>query len=253
MRLLAAALLFLVWSVSGLTAEPLQQPSPDASEASQPEKPHSEKSDQAPTSKQQRSGSGTVVVNVFPTPKTEEKAEDDRREREEKTGLDRRLVNLTSDLAFFTGGVFVATVILAIATGALGYATHRLVKGAEQTAERQLRAYVHVRDVRMLLMNSGYDPNIHVIIKNYGQTPASSITNTFKCIPILDRTREREFNFDQAQTVELADLAPTQRVFSTPQLSINYWASIKPLLHGKQQMFYVFGRIDYQDVFGQAR
>jgi hypothetical protein len=49
--------------------------------------------------------------------------------------------------------------LLFLATVVLAWTTWLLVKGAKQPAERQLRAYIHVQDVVMSEMNSGYDPN----------------------------------------------------------------------------------------------
>lgn len=57
-----------------------------------------------------------VVVKVLPTPDDKEKAEQDRKEREEKAALDRRLVDLTGDLARYTDSLAVFTAVLAIAT-----------------------------------------------------------------------------------------------------------------------------------------
>jgi hypothetical protein len=156
-------------------------------------------------------------------------------------------------LVAFTGVLAVSTIGLWLAS--LRHAGHaeRAIRSADRTAQRELRAYVHVHDVRISLMNSGFDPNIDIIVKNYGQTPARSLTNTFKLLP-MERPREREFALDQAQTVELADLGPSQKVFSTVSLPVSVWATYKaPLVERRRTFhFHVFGRIDYQDAFGSA-
>lgn len=66
----------------------------------------------------------------------------------------------------------IATLILAGSTVGLWIATRKLWQSSDRTAQRQLRAYVHVRTVRMLEINSGFNPNIWIVIKNFGQTPA---------------------------------------------------------------------------------
>ena len=67
-------------------------------------------------------------------------------------------------VAFFTCGVFAATV-------ALWLATKDLVNDAEDTAERQLRAYIVVSGVNMPITPDGfYKPSAQ--IKNVGLTPA---------------------------------------------------------------------------------
>jgi hypothetical protein len=54
--------------------------------------------------------------------------------------------------------MFVATLVLAIATIGLWLATRDLVKDAKHTAEQQLRAYVFLRDVRLQKRNDdSYD------------------------------------------------------------------------------------------------
>jgi hypothetical protein len=61
--------------------------------------------------------------------------------------------------------------LLAIATWMLWYATARLVKGADRTAERQLRAYVFVEKTNFQSTGpQGWD--IRYRIKNFGHTPA---------------------------------------------------------------------------------
>jgi hypothetical protein len=72
----------------------------------------------------------------------------------------------------------VFTLILALATVLLWQATRDLVRGAEDTAERQLRAYVYIISNDISLMNN---PNgsttvtIKPILKVFGLTPAASI------------------------------------------------------------------------------
>jgi hypothetical protein len=68
-------------------------------------------------------------------------------------------------LVAFTAGLFAATV-------ALWYATRDLVRGAEETAERQLRAYIVVTQGSVTVPKSNDAINIYIQIKNTGQTPA---------------------------------------------------------------------------------
>jgi hypothetical protein len=130
--------------------------------------------------------------------------------------------------------------------------TRNLVWNAEATAERQLRAYVHVRDVVMAMMNEGCDPNIMIIIKNFGQTPAREIVNTHEVQVALDPS-ESSFVLDRAKRGEIVDLAPGQETFSRFSIPFNQWEDMKPGLNAKKQVFYVFGRIDYVDVFNKPR
>jgi hypothetical protein len=71
----------------------------------------------------------------------------------------------TDPIATFTGLLFVATLLL-------WWTTRALVKGAEITAERQLRAYVHPGDFSIDQFEVGKPIKISYPVRNYGQTPA---------------------------------------------------------------------------------
>ena len=85
-------------------------------------------------------------------------------------------------LIYIPGGLHVPAEILGVKPGewllflaTLGFwfATWRLVKGAEQTAERQLRAYVHVVSSTVSNLTAGNGNVVFtMVIKNSGQTPA---------------------------------------------------------------------------------
>src|SRR5262249_11412210 len=80
------------------------------------------------------------------------------------------------------GTVFIAafTIILGFATAALYLATRDLVKGAELTAKQQLRAYVLADTARISnLANPTEVPEGHVILKNFGQTPAYDVLSSY--------------------------------------------------------------------------
>jgi hypothetical protein len=131
-------------------------------------------------------------------------------------------------VAFFTLWIAIFTFVLAASTIGLWIATILTLRHARETAERQLRAYVHVHDVVMSLMNSEYSPNIQVIIKNYGQTPAHRITDISRYVG-MPRPTEQDFGLDGAERRELADLGPTQQVFSTWSLPVNQWTQASTL------------------------
>jgi hypothetical protein len=122
--MMKTALVFLLLSCGTALS---QEPSPGGSETSQQEQAKPAKSDQPATAEQKASPPPPIIVHVEPAKKTEAEAEDDRRERKEKTDLDRRLVDLTAELSTYTGGLYFATVVLAIATIVLCIATIGLV------------------------------------------------------------------------------------------------------------------------------
>lgn len=66
----------------------------------------------------------------------------------------------------------IATTILGIATIFLSRRTRQLVEGAEQTAERQLRAYVFIKKPRIVGLFDSGGITLTCKIQNFGQTPA---------------------------------------------------------------------------------
>jgi hypothetical protein len=71
------------------------------------------------------------------------------------------------------GTLFIAlfTIILAFATGFLYVATRDLVKGAEKTAEQQLRAYLYIFPVSMIIFQPNEKMLVSLSTRNHGQTP----------------------------------------------------------------------------------
>lgn len=99
----------------------LDQPSPPG--WTQQEKPQTTEPAQQRASEPQAAAPPPIIVQGPPPQKTEAEAAEERRERQEKAELDRRLVELTAELAHFTGGLYYATIIVAIATVFLVIAT----------------------------------------------------------------------------------------------------------------------------------
>jgi len=84
-----------------------------------------------------------IIVNVSPPQKTSEEIEQEAKEREEKSDLDRKVVKLTGDLANYTFGLFAATVALVLATlglGIFGWKQSRDMKGSIAVAKESADA-----------------------------------------------------------------------------------------------------------------
>ena len=81
---------------------------------------------------------------------------------------------------------------------------------AELTAKRQLRAHIFIDDIIIDFKNFSYDPNIRIIVKNFGETPGKNIRNTFDVRPIFAAFSKDEQQFDLTTCIpgQLADLAP---------------------------------------------
>jgi hypothetical protein len=84
---------------------------------------------------------------------------------------------------FFTtfGTMIIAafTVFLALATAFLYFATRSLVEGAEDTSQKQLRAYVGMHSMETTVypfQAGGFAFIAHAELRNFGQTPAYDLT-----------------------------------------------------------------------------
>src|SRR5262245_42063031 len=74
------------------------------------------------------------------------------------------------------------TLLLFLATFALWYSTKKLVDGASQTAERQLRAYVYV--VKTKIKRIGHEWEIRFRLKNFAQTPAHYVSVAYAVVAV---------------------------------------------------------------------
>jgi hypothetical protein len=151
------------------------------------------------------------------------------------------------------------TVILAIATWALYRATRNLVRGAEETAERQLRAYVLVSSAKVTnltnLVEGNGIPEAIVVIKNSGQTPAYDLHNvtgftadSYPPRPTIKLTISDKDSIVQT-TMPLGPGDTTAsntlgKILTDPQ---------KASLADGTGVVYVYGTIRYRDVFGKHR
>jgi hypothetical protein len=154
--------------------------------------------------------------------------------------------------------MFVATVALVIATVALVIAAWMLVRGADRNAERQLRAYVTVRDINLVPRRKGGTPSatgtiidgpVHTyelaaILRNSGQTPAINATINVSCseqhIPLAV-----EFDFPNSDIVGHGLIGPGGEIFSPP-----IFVSAQQLETEKAgRTWFFWGWVEYDDIF----
>jgi hypothetical protein len=102
-----------------------QEPSPSAGVTAQSQESKAATDNKPAQANRSNAEMAPIIVNVLPAPKSDREVDEERQERKDKAELDRRLVELTSDLAFFTAALFAATAALVIATIALAYYAFR--------------------------------------------------------------------------------------------------------------------------------
>lgn len=152
-------------------------------------------------------------------------------------------------LAFVTLG-------LAFFTLRLWKATGKLVAGAEEASERQLRAYLSPSETAIRYpIIPGSKPEVLLGFRNYGKTPAYKVRGWVK-MRVDDFPLQLGSSFPTVLFVapgSMAPVAPTKEHKLTDELdhalTMHEFNAIKD--HAKA--IYVYGRFDYEDAFGKTR
>lgn len=174
-------------------------------------------------------------------PHQQSSASEAPKERPRKSS-DDRLAEYTLWLMIFTG-------VLAAGTLALWYVTHKTLRHAERTSQRELRAYVMVESVRIENAVPGRAPNAVVNVRNFGRTPAHHFSHASmlgcqpfpltESPPLVKEETDPEHPMAPSATQILAPR------FSTP-LSVADYRAVETGTHA----LYVVGEMHYTDAFG---
>jgi hypothetical protein len=141
--------------------------------------------------------------------------------------------------------------LLSLATFGLLWATWKLVRGADQTAERQLRAYVGASEMSLSASMGTFSSIIKT--KNFGTTPASSFRTSLRLYLVpapFTSTPIHEPNWVSAGV----SLMPGEESVTVCELFVGP-AQVQAhtdLLLGKTAIC-LSGYIDHRDVFGHDR
>jgi hypothetical protein len=147
------------------------------------------------------------------------------------------------------GTLFIAafTIILAFATAFLYEATRDLVKGAEDTAQKQLRAYVFV-DKSSIVLDGNTLKGV-LDLKNAGQTPAYDLV-------IKSRLETEEagkpFNPRPFNVVELSRAILGPQMVANPRADLTVPAENTvaiPAFKEGRSVIYFIGQAEYRDAF----
>ncbi len=151
--------------------------------------------------------------------------------------------------------IAIFTVILGSATAFLFLATRSLVKGANKTAEYQLRAYISVTPKLVLNWKHKTNrPGISFDIENHGQTIGFEICHSYS-FDILDSPlpeghtfREPNRQFDQNNSLFPRTSVPVRLLFERLLTA----EEITAIEHGNKR-FHTWGITSYRDAFQQMR
>jgi hypothetical protein len=243
------AVLLLAMLIGENTMAQSQEPTPQAPQIpteQQPNRPADSQQDAARNrgDAHQASGNPQSLPNDAGKREPERNAnKSDDQTTEFWTVFRRRLKITDTFLVGFTFLLFGATVLL-------WWTTRDLVKGAEDTAERQLRAYVLPEKALLLNIN---DPTPRYIfhVKNYGQTPARELTvwvgwRYFDIQKIdIPKTRPALPNLSKYL------LGP--QGFTTHSDIVYLDDTRKQQIRNGAAIFLLFGDVRYKDVFERDR
>lgn len=222
------ALLLLLAIVGELS----QRPSPSAGEYNRPPPSQAQANQQQSTD-----GRGTEQSPfVIRTIKSKEETAEDRADRQAKTFDDHVTWFLSAAVAVGTLLQFGALIVIIL------------------TTRNQLRAYVMIESVAIVGIAEGRKPDVHITIKNSGQTPARNVTHWsklgFSTFPEIAEPVPRR---DSDETLPESTMAPggTLGIITGIDRELNA-ATIKAI---KDQSYalYVLGEIRYTDAFGKHR
>lgn len=163
----------------------------------------------------------------------------------------------TSDpIAVFTLVLTVFTGILAWATYSLWKATERLVKDAEDTSERQLRAYVTLDHIgsQKIVTDTGQITSVSFqpILMNSGQTIARKVSyyTTMNCF-YADDVPDARFGTMPGESVVSTIIGPHQMEHGPATKQIKATEFIE--LVRNRATILIYGAVSYTDVFEKPR
>jgi hypothetical protein len=150
--------------------------------------------------------------------------------------------------------------LLFLATLGLWYATWRLVRGADKTAERQLRAYVHVGEFGWKAFRRTGAPwgpdtgwGFWLPYENFGATPARDVISHISYDTFLPFDGDLPSDFSFAPVGEPGAggglIGPKGRIVSD---LLEIESNLLDAAASHQTRLFVFGYVSYRDVFEGA-
>jgi hypothetical protein len=240
MRIRTVLIVVAIFSVlvSFAQSQPLS-PSPITSTKSL--EPIFNQSNQTTTQSQNGTEQQPLIVKILPDAKSKAEVEYEIYERQKKSTNEGRLTWATIWLA-------IVTTFLAVFTAYLWDATRKLVRSAEETAKRQLRAFIfgkgfnyapHIRDKTIR------EYVFWVTWENVGLTPGLEVCNWIE-VKTLPANEEQQIVFapsNERMPTVMGPRATVQTGFITVPLKtmMQRWS-------GEINIF-VWSRVEYRDIF----
>jgi hypothetical protein len=233
-------ILLITWPLSVAS----QEPSPSQRESNRQEQTQASEIKKKPHYDQSRTNDTPPVVKVIQSSRENRRPEKQSAQKQEESFNDKLI-------AWGTVALAVITAFLALFTFRLWKSTGRLVISAEETAKRQLRAFIFGKG-----FNHG--PNIwdgkikeyvfSVTWENVGLTPGVDVCNwfQFKTLPVND---EQDIIF--APSIERRSTVMGPRATAqTSYLTIPLETMMK--CWRKEITIFIWSRVEYRDIFDQT-
>lgn len=192
-----------------------------------------------------------LIIQGEVTTKAADKTEHDRQQEEEKIEIERSLAKYAGLTAAITGVLVLVTGVLAFVTTKLWKSTSELVNGAEDTAKRQLRAYVSVTPTGVASFAVGKIVTLDCVTKNHGQTPAFEISHTVG-IDSFENPLPSGFQYPPAPLVVNTNstLFPRSQMFSWFYCPRTLTADEVENIATNRWRLHLWGETSYRDAFG---
>ena len=182
-----------------------------------------------------------IIVNVSPPQKTHEEIEQEAKERAERSDLDRRIVDLTRDLANLTGnvakytfGLFVTAVALVLATIGLGIFSWRqsrdmkdaiaVAKETASAAMLQARAAVSVELPKIILSRVDLGDTAATSLGGPGFTGIGTRVSAISCFEVSSRqTTGKSGSCGRVYTSSTSSMAATKAALASGGITHCSW------------------------------
>lgn len=155
--------------------------------------------------------------------------------------------------------IAVFTIVLALSTIFLWGATRDLVSGADDTARRQLRAYLSINPTVVENYGTQKRATINWVVKNHGQTPASEIRYKFS-IEVMPDPLPSGFDFSKPQLEVTSDSSLFPSGGDPTNVLKAWFNNDRPFtddeydsIEAGTHRIHVWGIMTYRDVFKRAR
>ncbi len=195
-----------------------------------------------------------------------ERADQSLQGKSKPVSADERIADYTAVLAWLIGVLAVVSAlqiyflnradktarIAANSARDASEAASRTVKTMERTAERQLRAYVHVSGAKIFDVGKPDVRTAQVSVRNCGQTPAYNM-RFWVGIGVREFPLSTTLEPPPAPFPMESDVLPpgTPSVMKVPVPRLNAWE--EGHLQSGDAAIYVYGRVTYMDVFNVSR